>query len=75
MLKQETLKMVIVSRRNGAALLQQMGHREAGVGAGSFKRSRFEAIPIGLVEQLAEQRRKLGRQPELLEFANHAFDG
>jgi hypothetical protein len=73
-LEQKTLQVIVVSRADGTTLLQQMRRRQAAFAARRFQRLGFTAIAVGLVEQLAENRRELCRQREGLQFADHAFD-
>jgi hypothetical protein len=51
-----------------------MQRRQAAFAARRFERLGLTAIAVGLVEQLAENRRELRRQREGLQFADHALD-
>jgi hypothetical protein len=61
--EQETLVVVLVHRGDCAALVQQAGHRQAGLGAGVGKRLVFQAVLVRLVGQFehlgAQGRRQL----------------
>jgi hypothetical protein len=51
------------------------GRRLAGFGAGGFEGLGFEAVAVGLVEQLADQRAELFGQRAGEELVAHALDG
>ena len=61
--EQKTLVVVLVHRGDGAALVQQAGHRQAGLGAGVGKGLVFQAVLVRLVGQFehlgAQGRRQL----------------
>lgn len=59
-------------RAKGAAALQQLRRRKASCGTGRFQRSGLAAVAVRLVEQLPDDRRKLGWQRAGLQFVGHA---
>jgi hypothetical protein len=73
--EQEALQVVVVGRADGATPFEQVCGRQARLAARRFKRLGLAAVAIGSIEQLTEQRRKLGWQRKCLELGNHAFDG